>query len=83
MEEALTAYLQQHVSGEGANMYRHLCDLVGKAVDAKDQAALDKFEEMSVNLKYARGAPPAGVDKRKPLGVDPFMEAATNSIYTL
>lgn len=74
MEEQLIARLQREVPGEGATLYRHLCDLVGASQKAGADP-LQTLENLSMELKYERFRPVAGADKRKTLAEDPVVEA--------
>lgn len=44
MEELVTAYFTKDVSGEGATLYKHLCDVLGKAIDEKPADVVSVFE---------------------------------------
>jgi len=66
MEEGLTAFFQKDVDGEGATLYKHLCDVLGKAIDEKPSNVIEVFEQLSMDLKYSRFRPSAGPDKKAP-----------------
>lgn len=74
MEEVLMASLQRDCAGDGANLYRHLCELIGTCVDKKDPNVLDKFEKISMELKYQRFRPPASPYRKKHLNPNPLLE---------
>lgn len=73
MEEQLIAQLQKEVPGEGATLYSHLCDLIGKCKD-NPADALARLEEISQELKYERFRPQQGPDTRKKMEDDPVAE---------
>lgn len=73
IEEALTAYLQKDVAGEGASLYRHLCELVGKIVDEKPGDVAGEFEKLSLELKQGRYRPDSGPDRKKFIESNPLV----------
>jgi len=64
--------LQRDCVGEGSNLHRHMCDLIGKCTTTEN--ALEKFEELSIELKYQRFRPPEGPDKKKKISKNPILE---------
>mmetsp|Transcript_22678 Transcript_22678/g.57458 ORF Transcript_22678/g.57458 Transcript_22678/m.57458 type:complete len:449 (+) Transcript_22678:93-1439(+) len=74
MEEALTAKLHTDVPGEGATLYKHLCDLVGTCAEKNDPNTLALLEEVSMELKYGRFRPASGAEVTKHVVPHPELE---------
>ncbi|CAD7922850.1 unnamed protein product [Amoebophrya sp. A25] len=79
MDEVLTARLHTDVPGEGATLYKHLCELLGTCIDKNDPSALALLEQCSMELKFGRFRPASGPEVKKHIVPHPDLLAAKNA----